>query len=279
WKMTPPRSELWAACLGASVSLAWFLQRNDYRRALRVAGYAALGAGFGFGFGNFLQTLGHVSGLAFNWWNVMEFSLGFFGGLGMAYGVCTRDWPRSVAPTKAANGIGFAFLFPALPVINIINAMSLDKFIEAAESFGIEESAEFARRQLTITWVVAGLFCTAAFVLHRRSTPREKQSSSYSPALFFIYVLFYLAFSHIIKLVFVSGAPFQLNQALYWVVMIALFAIWFLNRRKQVRPFVISRETWPRWLLLVGFVLALLAVCAWISINMHDGIAGYHERF
>jgi hypothetical protein len=278
WKMTPPRSELWAACLGASVALAWFLYRNDYKRALRTAGYAGLGAGFGFGFGNFLQTCGHVSGLAFNWWNVMEFSLGFFGGLGMAYGVFTRDWPESV-PAKSANGIGFLFLFLLLPVINIINAMSFDNFLAAATSIGIENGAEFAMRQIAISYIVAAMFSIVAFTLYRRSAQRER-NSFYSSAMFFIYTLFYLVFSHIIKLVFVSSQPFQLNQALYWAVMIALFAIWFLNRSKEVQPFVASaRETWPRWLLLVGILLALLAICAWISINIHDGIAGYHERF
>jgi len=43
WKMTPPRSELWAACLGVSVALAWYLYRHGFHRALRVAGYSALG--------------------------------------------------------------------------------------------------------------------------------------------------------------------------------------------------------------------------------------------
>ncbi len=62
WFMTPPRSELWAGCLGAAIALAWYLYRHNYKNSLRVAGYAALGAGFGFAFGNFLQTLGATSG-------------------------------------------------------------------------------------------------------------------------------------------------------------------------------------------------------------------------
>jgi hypothetical protein len=30
WFMTPPRSELWAACLGGSIALLWFAYRNRY---------------------------------------------------------------------------------------------------------------------------------------------------------------------------------------------------------------------------------------------------------
>ncbi|MCW3118165.1 MAG: hypothetical protein JWM28_2247, partial [Chitinophagaceae bacterium] len=81
WFMTPPRSELWAACLGAALALGWWLYRNGYTHALRTAFFSALGAGFGFGFGNFLQRMGQASGINFNWWNVMEYSIGFCGGL------------------------------------------------------------------------------------------------------------------------------------------------------------------------------------------------------
>src|SRR5687768_13929405 len=104
WLMTPPRSELWAACLGASSALAWYIIRNKHQAALKVAIWSALGAGIGFSFGNFLQVLGSGSSLPFNFWNIMEYSIGFFGGLGMAYGTLTSSWPVSNdQPTKRSN--------------------------------------------------------------------------------------------------------------------------------------------------------------------------------
>lgn len=45
--MTPPRSELWAASLGAACALLWFLYRNQYRYPMWVAWYTMLGTGFG----------------------------------------------------------------------------------------------------------------------------------------------------------------------------------------------------------------------------------------
>ncbi len=281
WKMTPPRSELWAACFGASAALAWFLHRNGYEKALRVAGYAALGTGFGFGFGNFLQTVGTAAGIDFNWWNVMEFTLGFFGGLGMAYGVLSREWPKSVAPSKTANWMAFAFLLLGLPLINVLQAMTVEKFLQAAERLEIENGLAFADLQINITYLVTALFFGAALFVHSRySNKPDKLIAPYSPIVFFLYVLFYLAFSHIIKLVFVSGQPFQLNQALYWVVVIALFLMWFSNRRNKNQPFVVtSPESRLRWLFLVGLVLSILAICTSISITIHQGLPGYHQRF
>jgi hypothetical protein len=72
WLMTPPRSEMWAACLGVALALAWYLIRNKEAASLRVAVYTGLGAGFGFAFGNFLQVVGTGSDIPISLWNVME---------------------------------------------------------------------------------------------------------------------------------------------------------------------------------------------------------------
>jgi hypothetical protein len=64
------------------------------------------------------------------------------------------------------------------------------------------------------------------------------------------------------------------------VVVIALFLIWYLNRAKKHSPIIVTGpESGARWLLLVGLVLTVLAICTFISINIHEGIPGYHERF
>ena len=115
WLMTPPRSEAWAVCLGMAAALTWNMIRNEHFSALQVAVFSGLGAGFGFALGNFLQVVGHVSGIKFNFWNVMEYSLGFFGGLGMAYGTFTSKWKNPEnQPTKSSQ------LFPISMVVLVI---------------------------------------------------------------------------------------------------------------------------------------------------------------
>src|SRR6188508_1572770 len=37
WLMTPPRSELWAACFGAGIALAWYILRHKQRAVIKVA--------------------------------------------------------------------------------------------------------------------------------------------------------------------------------------------------------------------------------------------------
>ena len=55
WLMTPPREEAWAVCLGAGFALLWHMARNNCQSPIRVALYSAIGAGFGFAFGNFAE--------------------------------------------------------------------------------------------------------------------------------------------------------------------------------------------------------------------------------
>jgi hypothetical protein len=120
--MTPPRSEAWAVCFGAGMAMLWHMARNNYKSPLRVAFFSALGAGFGFAFGNFLQILGNVLEINFNMWNVMEYSIGFFGGISMAYGVFTSEWPEdSLTPARWENKTSFLLVFILIPLVVFTN--------------------------------------------------------------------------------------------------------------------------------------------------------------
>jgi hypothetical protein len=93
--MTPPRSEAWAFCFGAGLALVWYMARNGFKSSLKVAFITMIGGGFGFAFGNFLQIVGNLLEIKFNMWNVMEYSIGFFGGSALAYSIFTSPWPQS----------------------------------------------------------------------------------------------------------------------------------------------------------------------------------------
>ena len=43
WLMTPPRSELWAACLGASIALAWYILRHKQQTCIKGGGMVGTG--------------------------------------------------------------------------------------------------------------------------------------------------------------------------------------------------------------------------------------------
>ena len=281
WFMTPPRSELWAACLGAAIALAWFLYRNRFTKALRVASYAALGAGFGFAFGNFIQVLGSTSGIHYNWWNVMEFTLGFFGGLGMVYAVLTREWPESVQASKTGNWIAVIFVFLFLPLTNYVNGMSIERFLKLAERLDILNAPQFSGNQMIFAGLSLILFFGLAVFVWKHSQSNKKFLQFTIPAMLFITSLQYTLFSTIQLGMFYRPFSFKYSDSLYIFIVAIMFLIWYYILRKETdlpKENAIN-ETWKRWGVIIISLMLVFVILALISTNVHDGISGSHDRF
>jgi hypothetical protein len=282
WLMTPPRSELWAACLGAAVALGWHLFQHGYFRALRVAAYSAVGAGLGFAAGNFFQTLGSTSELAFNWWNVMEFTLGFCGGLGMAYGVFTTDWPPSVGPSRLANALALLFLAFAVPATNLVHAFHPEELLLLAQQQEHPSPMSLAQMQINLGWfgILAFLLVSVTFWRLMRSDD-QLRTNLYVPGFFILYTLFFIIFGHLKKGVFLQPVGTQLEQYLYWVLLIVIvLAVIFRIWKQMLFPMVVEHpESIRRWIIIVLTLLALLGVMSLVSVNLHDGLPGAKYRF
>ncbi len=279
WLMTPPRSELWAACLGAALALTWYLARNHFHRALRVAAYSALGAGFGFAFGNFLQTLGSTSGISYNWWNVMEFSLGFFGGLGMGYAILSRSWPETVKVSKTGNRIALVFVFLFIPFANWVNAMSLEKFTRTAERLGLQNLHQFAINHLATAGIsLIVFFALAAWIWKKCS--RNQPTECSTPALLLLISLEYTLFAYI-QLASFRHFNLKHSDTLYIFILAGLMFLWYfyLAKKEPVPPQNEIPETWKRWGIILSCLLLALLLIAFISINSHGVLPGSHERF
>ncbi|MFT4016386.1 MAG: hypothetical protein QM668_05435 [Agriterribacter sp.] len=258
WFMTPPRSELWAACMGASLALGWHMYRNGYAHALRVAMYSSVGAGFGFGLGNFLQRMGHASGIHFNWWNVMEYSIGFFSGLGLAYAVFSRkDWPRSVAADKAANVSSWIFLIVLLPVINIVEAVGAERLFDEGKSLAVADPAAFSLQWRIVVWVLSGLFALVIFYLVKPAGAgllTQKKSERFV----LLYLLWYILISNIVSAVWLT--PTFSSQHLYWVNL--LIVGFMLHKNEKDNPYT-GYEASPRY---VPSVIKLASLCILIIL-------------
>lgn len=177
WFMTPPRSELWAACLGAAFAMGWYMLRHRFKNAWYVAMLTMLGAGFGFAFGNFMQATGINAGIGINWWNVMEYSIGSFGGLGLAYGVYSRSWPEMPRCSAASMKWSALLLFVLIPLWTITNAFEWGKITRWAERSGVDMVDQYATGvyvQMGIVSFLAliGLFVLARKTFHQRATRR-----------------------------------------------------------------------------------------------------------
>lgn len=280
WNMTPPRSELWAGCLGASLALAWYAYRHGFLRTLRLAGYTALGAGFGFAFGDFLQIMGNLTGWSFNWWNLMEFTLGFCGGLGLVYGVISGEWPETAPAARKANWTGLAFLLIVIPVLNILQGMEYSSFLEMATRIGRQAPGLFATLQIVSSWVLVVVVAIPGFMIWRRlQDDPALLARRYLPGFLFGYGLLYILFSHLKKGFFYT--PGQLEHYFYWLILLGAIWIWFgsLVKPRQGWYPAAGPESWKKWGKILGLVILVLIALTLISISSHAGLPGMQTRF
>ncbi len=277
WKMTPPRSELWAASLGAAVALGWFLQRNGFERAMRAAWFSSVGAGFGFAFGNFLQILGNLTGLYFNWWNVMEFTLGFCGGVGMAVGIFGVEWPRAGSPGRASLVWAILLLVVGVPVVNLVQAFDVAPFEELARAVGAADPRSFALTQIGLAVALFVIFLGYGWFLWRG--PKRATPERFSSLALLGYAAYYIVMGDLKKGFFYLPLRGQPEQLIYWLLLaLSLGSLWL--GKKADEPLFGNRPLAGRHY-VIGLALVLVAALVWasISVSLHEGLPGAHERF
>jgi hypothetical protein len=265
WLMTPPRSEMWAACLGVALALAWYLIRNKEAASLRVAVYTGLGAGFGFAFGNFLQVVGTGSDIPISLWNVMEYSIGFFGGAGMAYGVFTSAWPEATeSPSRAANFFFIGVLVVFIPFIVWDQSFVTDRLAFLLEEGGTDTTVTLFQT-LALTAIV--LFAIVTFVTFRGSRFDFGIIRNWFFGFLGLYTLLSFALTGLYR--------HPVEQYLYLVNMVVIAVLF--RRREQV--FVPRSNRGLIWLAALCVVVAVIAVLALVAISSHGELRGSQTRF
>lgn len=281
WTANPPRSEMWAACLGAAAALAWFLSRNGFKGASQVAAFTALGAGIGFALGSFLQSLGTLSGLHYNWWNLMEFTLGLGGGIGMAYAICAWDWPETSQPKRGSNRVAWLFLLAVLPLVNFVQAFEMERLVSSARQLELPDHEHLAHLQwwsgggLILVFLAATLI---AFRLSPDSSPRRVAAFT-----LFGYTSGFVLLGHIRKAFPAVGPREQPEQALYWILLAGMaFLSWQIGRKPPAFRFQKGKEkqwTPGRAAVLTAGTILLLFGLALLLVSLHDGLPGSQLRF
>lgn len=272
FKMTPPRSEAWALILGAGLAMLLHMARTKRNSAIRVAIFAALGGGFGFGFGNFLQVVGNVMEIPFNMWNVMEYSIGFFGGLGMAYGVFSSSWPidEEERPKTWVNRWALFMLLVFIPLIVYRESLTYGHFLRRlGEIPNLEQVAS-----MSTIFTAAVLVLMAVFVFYKF---KDNVFTKNGVSLFlFVYLGIYALMSYLVTGLFAGKTG--LNHHLYLLNIVLIFIL----SRKEVME-------WPskttdslivkKWFVYLLLILSLLAVLSLITISSHGELPGSHNRF
>ena len=276
WLMTPPRSEVWAVCLGMSFFMLWFFIHYKHVAATRVAVFAGLGGGFGFAFGNFLQVLGNVAEIQFNMWNVMEYSLGFFGGLGMAYGTFTAEWEKAVpVQRKTSNLIPLFLIVFFIPFVVWDQSFTMEKLQKTyVEIFPANGSAiAFIIQNTAILLVIAMTFFVWLKYYYLKKDSPVRYTRSEVRSFFLILFATYLVFSFL-----KTGAYIRPGMIEHYLYVVNFLVI--LMALPRLKPVFASNRSeigkWPAMLLVLVFIIALLAL---IAISTHGDMPGMHRRF
>ena len=83
WRMTPPRGDNWAGCLGMVGGMWFFFQRKGLFALTFASLVAGLVGGFGFAGANALKLAGIATGWPTNWHSLLEQSYGLINGIGL----------------------------------------------------------------------------------------------------------------------------------------------------------------------------------------------------
>jgi len=101
------------------------------------------------------------------------------------------------------------------------------------------------------------------------------------PAMLFLTTLHYTLFSSIQKGMFYRSFSFVYSDTLYIFIVAIMFFMWFFMIRKETdlpgeNGIVETNKRWT--FIIIGFLIGLILL-ALISVNIHDGLPGSHDRF
>lgn len=277
WLMTPPRSEAWAACFGMAVAMFWYMIRHKQYSAMRLAVFTGLGGGFGFAFGNFLQVMGSASGIKFNFWNVMEYSIGFFGGVGMAYGTFTSEWETTETTANKSSLLAPVIILSLIiPFIVWDQSFETERLVETIQGFN--PTADAAGITTYVQWVALLLVLAFAgysvwrFYIKPGGSIVE-QSFGALQTFFFGNLGLYTIYSLLITGAFMS--LYRIEQYLY-IINVAVISILL----KKMQPTFSERGlNISRWAVNFIFIIAIFAILTAVAISTHGELNGANRRF
>jgi hypothetical protein len=260
YRMTPPRSELWAACLGVALATYWYMRRNKLDAALRLGLFTAFGAGIGFALGNTFQILGTVYEIPIHWWNVMEYTLGFCGGAAMYYALATHPWPELTS--EGERGVPWFLLCLFIPLVMWEQNSEMQKLSARILPLREDFPQDFIYWLKYLPYVLIGLY---AIYWKKR----------------FNFTGFYLSYFglYILLSLLITGALFSTHRPEQYLYLANLALVFFCAKKPS--PDILYRQTSTKhYLRALTISILTIALCAWISTRSHSHeLPGTNYRF
>jgi len=206
-------------------------------------------------------------------WNVMEYSIGFFGGTALAYSVFTSEWPKSVeAPKIWESRTAFLLVIALFPLIVFRESLRFGALIKRFDNITFTENIAL------LSSVVALLLIVAAIVViwWQNEKVNFKFTRRNIQLIFMFFLINYVAISFIVTGAFAGNI--MLNHILYVVNLLVIF---FLAGKVMV-PFgekLYERMDTRQWVTLLILIVIFISFITLISISIHGEMAGAHDRF
>lgn len=299
-RMTPPRSDNWAGCVGLCAALCLTLWRTRQRAALSLASFGALAGGAGFAIGDFVQMLGRaqwgpigrfpaLQGLGY--WKWMEQLFGLLMGAGVAWGLArlvafnltppeeddTKGWSRDAA---------VLFLLLVIPWENFprnVSRWAADGHL-SEWLLGIAPTRWFGIVSLLLTILVIN-----ALRRYRAGVLPLIPADSFLRAqwLFLLLLWFFLAVDFTQAFPSMKDRSVLLVHVSFWLT--ALVCTWLViaqpapvngpagqSRNADDTAWTRGRFFWLAWALIP----LLIFVLAWLTLGTHDApLSGSQKRF
>ena len=291
WRMTPPRGDNWAGCVGMVVGMWVYFQRNGLTGLTFASIVAGLVGGFGFASGNLLKLLGVSTGLKTNWHSILEQSYGFINGLGLALALF---WVAKHAPKlndeprvrKWTEPYAAGFVLLVLTYINLVK--NPEQWVRAKAMpemlYGLAAETWFNFAYIALT----GVFLALVYVHQRRPLPVLAGSWLARGQLIYLAFLWVMVIGNFERAL-VSFAPQRLvtEGVIFLNAAFCTVGI-FLSAPSANRELPAPGFAWPpllRKTILFGSLLAALSVFGdWAVVrglfgDRPVGNASRHIRF
>jgi hypothetical protein len=294
-RMTPPRGDNWAGCVGMTVGMLWYCRQAsmvDLARAALVCGFIG---GIGFAGASMLKLVEVTSGLETNWHSVLEQTTGLFNGVGVAVAVAgLARWrpPLSDArqPLPASLTLSLGLFLIGITYLNL--RKNVAQWV-AAGALAAEMAGIAAWIWFELGYMLLAVAMLVLFVRHRqRPLPIIPESRLGKCQLLYVGLLWWMVIGNFARALVSFTAVRLVTEGVIYLVALACTLI-LLTAPDSAGP-PPERAAAPRDLharpglmatVAVGLLAAVLAVVGdWVIVraiygDRFAGHAGRHIRF
>lgn len=299
-RMTPPRSDNWAGCVGMLLALLVWLAATRQWAAIFMVSVGMLAGGFGFAIGDFWHMLGRGEWGPLgewqplkvqNYWKWMEQFFGLLMGLGVAWGAvyllrAPLEDARNDEPRGTLDTVGLIFLLVVMPWLTL--GQNVDTWREEGwlvdQPFGVDVRWWI----LSVGILLAAIPILAAFKLQRGTLPLAPASHLGRAQWLFLLLMWICVVGDLTRALpfFAREGVFSVHLTFWYTACIASLLALSINDRppaKTAESIAAHDRYWlPTWRHLLFWLAVPVAIAGVTAITLatHEGPrGGARERF